>query len=179
MLKFALAQVKKNANREAFSFQKEVDVSELETMNNDIREINKVDVEGEYSIQGSDIIFSFRIKGNMILPCARTLVDVPYPIDIWATEVFSEEVYADSSQDPDDDEIHAIDGEVIDLLPYIKENILLATPYRVYAKEANSGDSLVPEKGKGWEFVSEPKVEDKIDPRLQKLESFFKDKKKD
>lgn len=178
-MKFAIAQMKKNAHRGTTSFQNEVDVSELETMNNDIREINHVNVEGEYSVQGSDIIFSFRIEGKMILPCARTLVDVPYPFNIRATEIFSEDVYTENDQDQDDDEIHPIDGEVIDLLPYIKENILLKAPYRVYAKETNSGESMVPEKGKGWEFVTEPKVEDKIDPRLQKLESFFKDKKKD
>lgn len=176
-MKFALAEIKKNAHHGSHPFQGQVNVSELETMNNDIRKIAPVDVEGEYSIQGSDIIFSFRINGEMILPCARTLVDVPYPFHITATEIFSDSPYETSQED---DEIHPIKGEVIDLLPYIKENILLEVPYRVYAKEANSEESTVPDKGKGWEFVSEPKVEEnKIDPRLKKLESLLKDKKKD
>jgi len=174
-LKFALAQIKKNAYHGPHSFHDQVNVSELETMNNDIREITPVEVEGDYSIQGEEIIFSFNITGKMILPCARTLVDVPYSFNIRANEIFSESEYYDD----EDDEIHPIDGEVIDLTPYIKENILLEVPYRVYAKEINSKDSAVPDKGKGWEFISEPKVEEKIDPRLKKLESLFKDKKKD
>lgn len=176
-MKFALAQIKKNAYHESHAFRDQVNVSELETMNNDIRKIDPVEVEGEYSIQGSHIIFSFELKGEMILPCARTLVDVPYPFHITATEIFSESEYVMDQEE--DDDIHPIEGEVIDLMPYIKENILLEIPYRVYAKETDSAKSAVPSKGEGWEFVSEPKVEDKIDPRLQKLESLLKDKKKD
>lgn len=175
-MKFALGQIRKNAHQKPSSFGDMVDVSELETMNNDIREIKPVQVEGNYSLQGEHIIFSFKIKGEMILPCARTLVDVPYPFEISANEIFTtSDYYTD-----DEDEIHSVDGEVINLTPYIKENILLSTPYRVYAKEVNATDEdIAPDKGNGWEVVSEAKVEEKIDPRLKKLESLLKDKNKD
>src|SRR5699024_7876620 len=108
-----------------------------------------------------EIIFNFSIKGEIILPCARTLVDVSHKLDINATEVFS----TDSTILPDnEEEIHQVDGEIIDLAPYIKENIILNIPIRVFYEE----------EGKDWSYFTEDeKIEsdsDKIDPRLEKLQ---------
>jgi len=158
-------------------FNDQVDVSELETMNNDIRTIHPVQVKGECSMQGDQIFFSFTIKGEMVLPCARTLVDVPYPFDIKANEVFTTSSYHISEED-EEDEIHPVDGEVIELTPFIKENILLETPYRVFSENA-MGNSTVPLEGQDWELVTEEKKQDEIDPRLKKLESLLENKQKE
>ncbi|UJL47839.1 DUF177 domain-containing protein [Virgibacillus sp. NKC19-16] len=169
-MKFILGQIRKDANHEPYPFDDKVDVSELETMKNDIREIKPVRVHGRYIYQGEQIIFSFTIVGEMILPCARTLVDVPYPFEIKADEVFSTSPYY--GEEEEESEIHPVDGEIIDLTPYIKENILLEVPFRVFSK----GDQeKAPVKGQGWEFVSQKSDEKKIDPRLKKLESLLKD----
>src|SRR5699024_386498 len=172
-MKFSVAQIKRNAGYEPFAFDDQVDVSELETMNNDIRKIGSVHVSGTAMDQGDDIIFTFAIDGTMILPCARTLVDVPYPFQISATEIFTESSY---EKDDSDDDIHSIDGEVLDLNPLIKENILLEVPYRVYSDDADAL-SRAPFEGAGWELISEDKKEQKPDPRFKKLESLLEDKK--
>lgn len=112
-MKFTIGQIKKNAYNEPFKFDDWVNVFELEAMNNDIRKIDPVHVYGTALDQGDDIIFSFSIDGKMILPCARTLVDVPYPFEINATEVFSESIYFDDEEL--EEEVHPIDGEVLDL----------------------------------------------------------------
>ncbi|ALX47373.1 YceD family protein [Lentibacillus amyloliquefaciens] len=173
-MKFSLGQIKKNSRDEPFSFDEHVDVSELETMKNDIRQIGSVHVHGTAMDQGDEIIFTFNIDGKMILPCARTLVDVPYTFDIDTIEVFSESPYQD---DDSDDEIHQIDGEVLDLTPLIKENIQLEVPYRVFSDDANA-KGQAPTEGDGWAFVSEEKNEQKPDPRLKKLESLLEDDEK-
>lgn len=173
-MKISLGQIKKNSGNEPFTFDEQVDVSELESMNNDIRQIGSVHVHGNASVQGEEIIFTFNIDGRMILPCARTLADVPYTFDINTVEVFSESPYED---DDSDDEIHPIDGEVLDLTPLIKENILLDVPYRVFSDDANA-KSQAPTEGEGWEFVSEEQKDSKPDPRLKKLESLLDDKEK-
>lgn len=173
-MKFTLAQIKKNAFNKPFPFSDEVNVSELEQLNNDIRKIDPVLVEGTCRMQGDQFFFKFTITGQMILPCARTLVDVPYPFEIHAEEIFSSSPYYNED---DDAEIHAIHGEVLDLMPYIKENILLEVPFRVFSDELDS-DVLV-QKGKDWEVLSEKPTEVKIDPRFQKLESLFKDIEKE
>ncbi|QKY68946.1 DUF177 domain-containing protein [Lentibacillus sp. CBA3610] len=172
-MKFPLGQIKKNTDSNPFTFDEHVDVSELESMNNDIREVGSVHVHGTAVDQGDDIIFTFNIDGRMIMPCARTLVDVPYPFNINTVEIFSESPYED---DDSDDEIHPIDGEVLDLTPLIKENILLEVPFRVFSNDENATNQA-PFEGDGWEFKSEDKIERKPDPRLKKLESLLDDKK--
>ncbi|MFC4557002.1 YceD family protein [Virgibacillus kekensis] len=173
-MKFTLGEIRKRAYHEPYKFDGQADVSELETMNNDIREIGSVHVHGTANDQGDEIIFNFTINGKMILPCARTLVDVPYPFEIEAVEVFSTSPYA--GDEDDEDEIHPINGEVLDLTPYIKENIILEVPFRVFSDDENA-TSQAPFEGNGWEFVTEEKNEKKIDPRLKKLESLLDDKK--
>lgn len=171
-MKFSLGHIKKSTDQDPFTFDDYVDVSELESMNNDIRKIGSVHVHGTAADQGDDIIFTFTIDGRMILPCARTLVDVSYPFEINTVEVFSESPY---EKDESDDDIHPIDGEVLDLTPLIKENILLEVPYRVFSDDENATNQA-PFAGDGWEFISEDKQEQKTDPRLKKLESLLKDK---
>ncbi|WP_096269984.1 YceD family protein [Paucisalibacillus globulus] len=173
-MKFTLAQLKKNAYNKPFSFSGEVDVSELESMNNDIRKIDPVQVQGICNMQGEQFFFTFTITGQMILPCARTLVDVPYPFEINAKEIFSSSAYIDEEYDT---EIHPIHGEVLDLMPFIKENILLEVPYRVFAEELDPNGLI--QEGNDWEVLSEKPKEVKIDPRFKKLESLFKDTEKE
>ncbi|WP_330948433.1 YceD family protein [Virgibacillus sp. MG-45] len=173
-MKFTLGQIKKNAHSKPFSFDGEVDVSELETMNNDIRLIKPVHVYGDCTMSGDQFIFSFTIQGEMVLPCARTLVDVPYPFEIKTQEIFSASPYLENEDEAN--EIHPVNGEVLDLTPFIKENILLEIPFRVFSDEANT-ENNIPNKGNGWEVLSEEISEKKIDPRLQKLESLLKDSK--
>ncbi|MEN2766554.1 YceD family protein [Ornithinibacillus xuwenensis] len=174
-MKFTLAQLKKNAFNKPYQFSAEVDVTELETMNNDIRKIGPVQVQGVCTMQGDQYFFKFTITGQMTLPCARTLVDVIYPFEIKAEEIFSSSSYYDEE---DDTEIHPIDGEVLDLMPYIKENILLEVPFRVFSDDADPEKDTL-HKGNGWEVLSEKPEEAKIDPRFKKLESLFKDNEKE
>ncbi|WP_087973027.1 YceD family protein [Oceanobacillus rekensis] len=175
-MKLTLSQIRKNAVNKPFEFDEVADVSELETMNNDIREIKPVRVHGKADIQGDQFFFSFIIEGEMILPCARTLVDVPFPFTIHTKEIFSASPYY--GRDEEEDEIHPIDGEVLDLMPVIKENIILEIPFRVFSEEADP-EGAAPSKGDGWEFVSEVKKEKTIDPRFKKLESLLENKRKE
>lgn len=171
-MKFTKSQIVKQGHSKPFSFDQFVDVSELVGMNNDIVKIEPVHVTGRCNLHNNEVTFTYNLKGTMILPCARTLIDVPYPYDISATEIFTSDPLKET------EEIHLFDGEVLDLKPYIKENILLEIPFRVFSDDLEA-ISKVKTSGPGWEFVTEEKVEKKIDPRLQKLESFFQDRKKE
>ncbi|HEX6923401.1 MAG TPA: YceD family protein, partial [Bacillales bacterium] len=68
-------------------------------------------------------------------------------------------------------EIHDIEGEIIDLLPYVKEAILVEKPIRVVGENEEPLSS-----GNGWEVVSEEQQKNRIDPRLKKLEKLLDDK---
>lgn len=171
IVKFTLGELERNAFHETLAFDGKVDVSELETMNNDIRRIDSVYVNGTCHMEGERIVFSFSITGEAILPCARTLADVTYPIDIQVTEVFTTSPYY--NEEDEKNEIHPVDGEVLDLTPYIKENILLEIPFRVFSKEAKSEENVLT-KGDGWEFFTEETYEKPIDPRMKKLGALLK-----
>lgn len=173
-MKVSVSQIRNASHEKPFEVENTVDVSELETMNNDIRRIEPARVKAVFRAEKEEIIASLNIKGKMILPCARTLVDVPYAFDFTADEVFSTSPYL--TEDDLENEIHPVEGEMIDLEELIKENILLETPYRVFSEEENP-EGAAPEEGEGWSFVQEDEIEEKtIDPRLKKLESLLKDK---
>lgn len=176
LMKFSLSQIRKEAFEQPFSFDRKADVSEIESFNNDILKTFPVRVHGTCTIQGEEFLISFTISGRVILPCARTLVEVPYSFDIAAFEVFTTSPAI--SEEDEEDEIHLVEGDGIDLLPLVKENILLNIPYRVYSEnEEDLQQALV--QGYGWEVVDEADnidQEDKeqlIDPRLKKLQQFI------
>ncbi|KGX83342.1 YceD family protein [Pontibacillus marinus] len=169
-MKFALQKLQ--TADEPLRFEEEVDISELETMPNDIRSIPPVKVKGEATVDGDEITFRFNVSGTMTLPCARTLADVEYPFSFDAVEMFSLSPYHKEG----DEEIHEIDGEVLDLTPYIKENVILEVPLQVFSDDEEVLDKALTE-GQGWQLITEQKQEDKVDPRLAELQKFLDEDK--
>lgn len=180
-MKFALAHIRKNAYEEPFKFSGDVNVSEIESLNNDIRKASVAHVSGNCVIEGNEFVFTLLITGQVTLPCARTLVDVNYEYAIETIEVFSESPHYGREEEEND--IHPITSEMIDLTPMIKENIILNLPYRVYSTNKDDLASAVTD-GEGWAFTTEdelatqeetPTDDSAIDPRLKKLQALLKD----
>ncbi|PYZ97910.1 hypothetical protein CR205_04760 [Alteribacter lacisalsi] len=144
-----------------------VDVSELQKRDREIRQISPVHVTGEAAFTSNAVTFELRIEGEMTLPCARTLNDVKYPFSIEANEIFKLEEWADFEETED---VHELEDNTVDLLPYVKERILLEKPMQVFSGKE---DGPAPAQGKDWELVSEEEQQKKVDPRLKKLEKFF------
>ncbi|WP_181348929.1 DUF177 domain-containing protein [Thalassobacillus sp. CUG 92003] len=157
------------AGQEPYEFEDDVDVQELEDMNNDIRRIEPVHINGQATMHGEEITFHYSITGTMILPCARTLVDVTYPFSMDVVDVFSTSPYYTAE---DDSEVHPVDGEVLDLKPYIKENVLLEVPIRVFSGDEQAYEQT-PDEGEGWQVMDEEPEDDQIDPRMAKLQSLL------
>src|SRR5699024_592316 len=154
----------------AYPFEGEVNVNELETMKNDIRKIDPVHVQGNYSIQNDEIIFSFTICGKMILPCARTLVDVTYPFEIQTYEVFSISPYYGKGEE--DNDIHHVERERNHLKLFIMENLALNIPFGVFTDNEVAYKQATL-KGQGWQFIYLHQNQKSIDPRLQNLQSLL------
>lgn len=186
-MKISIHEIEKTVHNKPFKLDHEVDVSELESMNRDIRKAEPAHVQGECMVEGKEYIFSLNIKGTMILPCARTLNDVPYSYDLHVIEIFTTSQYL--TKEEKEEEIHPIDGYIIDLKPYILENILLHKPYRVFSKEKAKDMKF---KGEGWELMMEEDFEKQIakqeedsneeqaiDPRMAKLKGLLDDQRDD
>ncbi|MDX8044916.1 YceD family protein [Gracilibacillus sp. S3-1-1] len=159
----------KQSQGEPVSFREHVDISDIAQLDNDIRRIEPVLVTGTAMIDGENINCDFQIQGTMILPCARTLVDVPYEFSIQAFESFTTSVYREG------EDVHLVSGEVLDLTPFIEENVLLEIPLRVFADKDQLEANTV-KQGKGWTLITEEEQSEKIDPRLEKLKALLDDK---
>ena len=148
-----------------------VDVSSVKGIDREIRDVTPVKVTGNAIFSNDAITFRLKLKGAMTLPCARTLNDVEYPFEIEATEIFKLKDWATFDNQKED--VHELEDNAVDLMPYVRERILLEKPMRVFS-EADEGPA--PASGKGWELQTKEEESKKIDPRLKELEKFF-DKK--
>lgn len=94
----------------------------------DIIKATPIRVVGEFHVYDKEeFVFDLQITGTLTMPCAITLKEVEYPVDIDTEEVFRTV--------RDDDSIF-IDGITIDLLPIIWSNIILDKPMRVISEGA-------------------------------------------
>ncbi|MBM7701755.1 YceD family protein [Metabacillus iocasae] len=147
---------------------------EFKDVDPQIRKMSPVHVQGRADISSSKVTFHLKVSGEMTLPCSRTLVDVRYPFNVEVTETFLLKATTDYEENED---VQFVEGEIIDLMPIIKELILLEIPLQVFADEGDQQEGA-PQSGKDWEVVSEEDQQNKIDPRLAGLQEFFKNKEK-
>ncbi|KKI93753.1 hypothetical protein WQ54_01480 [Bacillus sp. SA1-12] len=147
----------------------EIDLSELITSHEDIRDITPVNVSGRADISSTKVTFHLSISGSMVLPCSRTLVDVQYPFSIDTTETF---LLKPADYDTEED-FYLAEGEMVDLTPVIKELILLEIPMQIFCDDGMNEEGAAPQSGKDWQVISEEEQKDKVDPRLAGLAKFF------
>ncbi|MFQ8584438.1 MAG: YceD family protein [Holdemania massiliensis] len=101
-----------------------------------------------------------KITGDMVVPCAVSLEDVIVPFETSSHEVFS-------FLPCEEDEVHVLKKDVLELYPVVFQLILAEVPLKV----VKSGISYP--KGEGWEVIREEdynrQKKQEIDPRLAKL----------
>ena len=109
--------------------------------NTDIRKLENLHVSGLINVDYEDNInFELKITGRMILPCAVSLVDVPYDFDTSIEENIGkfEEIYKNNKN-------------TLEISPVLWENIVLEIPIRVVSKDIEPSNT----SGDGWELISE------------------------
>lgn len=132
-----------------------------------LRNLQDVMVNGiaRYDHSLDRVYFDLDITGTMIVPCAITFEDLALPFHICSTEVFAfDHVEAD-------EDVHEVQGEIVEILPVIFQLILLEVPI----KAVKEGITKYP-SGDGWEVLSEEdynkQKQNAVDPRLAKLKEF-------
>ena len=116
--------------------------------------------KGHYLDELDTLRIEFKLKGIMVVPCARSLE----PVDYHFESVNDAEYSFSESQN---EECIIVKGNIIDMDELIKEIISLEVPIRVVKEGAELKKS-----GKGWEVKGENEVG--IDPRFEKLKELFK-----
>lgn len=155
------------ANKQTIEFDEEIEFNPAAFAKmHQLRGLQDVTVSGNihYDTTSERVFADLDIEGVMIVPCSITLEDVEYDFHTQSLEVFSFEK-------TDDEEVHEVKGDVVELLPVIFQLILLEVPLKV----VKDGLKEYP-KGDGWEVVKEEdyvkEKKDEIDPRLAKLKEF-------
>ena len=129
--------------------------------NTSIKGLDEVKVNGTIKYNAADEIqINLDVNGNMKLIDAVTNELIKYPFSFQIDEILEENdenltKYFEKSQN------------ILDIIEFLWENIVLEVPIRV---TKSTGVSL---HGDGWQ-LNEDENKDKIDPRFQKLDEFFK-----
>ena len=106
-----------------------------------IRKIENLHVSGTISIDYADeIVADLTVTGDFILPCAVSLEDVLYPINVKNEENMGQ--FAD---------FYTKNTNTLDILPFIWENIVSEVPIRVVKDEYKN----FKQSGNGWEVISD------------------------
>jgi len=171
-LKWTISQLQKIRDKH-LQIDEIVDVTDIKERDPQIRDVSPIKVTGRADIGSTKVTFHLHLSGKFILPCSRTLVDVNYPIDIETTETF---LFKVAGIEYDGDDVTIVEGDVVDLLPVIKENLLLEIPMQVFCEDVNS-EEAAPQSGNDWTVISEEENKQKVDPRFAKLADFFENNK--
>lgn len=106
-----------------------------------IRKIENLHVRGTISIDFADeIVADLTVTGDFILPCAVSLEDVLYPINVKIEENMGKFEY-----------FYNKNKNTLDILPFIWENIVSEVPIRVVKDEYKD----FKQSGNGWEVISD------------------------
>ncbi|MBD1371404.1 DUF177 domain-containing protein [Hazenella sp. IB182357] len=141
----------------------ETDISELVRM-------GPVDVHASfYKLESNLFQVDVTQSTNVVMTCSRCLMETETTISTnWSMQ------FTDVSNKAKETEEHVvifIDGNAIDLLPYIREELLLHIPYAPICKEDCAGLCLKCGINKN---VEKCKCRtERIDPRLEKLQELF------
>lgn len=154
-----------------FKIEETCDFSALIENHPEIRKISPVTITGKGELSGENVVFKLNIKCDLILPCALTLDDVLYPLDINTIEYFTFNKFANESDY--DYDINIVKGQVIELAPVIWQNIIVNLPLRVVSEYAYE---KLQRKGDNWQIIDEDEMNDDIDPRFAKLKDLLKNK---
>jgi len=166
-LKWTLSQLQKYRNKD-FSIDEIIRVDEIKEDDPTIRKVSPMHITGRGDIDSTKVTFHLKIEGHLILPCSRTLVDVLLPINVETTETF----LLKGSVYETEEEVYQVKDDVIDLMPIIREILLLEVPMQVFSEDVDS-EEAAPQSGKDWEVVHEEDQSKKVDPRLAELAKFF------
>ena len=106
-----------------------------------IRKIENLHVSGTISIDYEDeIVADLTVTGDFILPCAVSLEDVLYPINVKIEENMGKF-----------ENFYNKNKTTLDILPFIWENIVSEVPIRVVKDEYKD----FKQSGIGWEVISD------------------------
>ncbi|MBM7635458.1 YceD family protein [Streptococcus saliviloxodontae] len=150
---FHLLDIKKHEG--GISFEQVIDIKEhLMARSDDIIDVDPVKVVGNISFDSGLYLLNYDLSYHLVLPSSRSMEPVSYQHQLFISEVFIEEKDAIAKKDLiDDDLVLVLEGDTINLVESIVDNILLAIPLRILTEEELQNEELP--SGNSWSVMTE------------------------
>ena len=168
-MKWNLNYIQKNA-KPSFLFNEEISFEEeLIKKLSGVQKLSKIKVNGKlkYIDSIAQCIIEYEVSGTMKMKCAITYEDVDYSFKDEDTINFT------FNSKEEDDEIIFAKGNIVDLIPYVWQLIVVNVPLKV----VKEGAKLVKKSGKNWNIgeieEKNDEEENEIDPRFESLKNYF------
>ncbi|AKG73695.1 YceD family protein [Salinicoccus halodurans] len=164
-MRWSLTQLKKFSN-ESIAVNEKIQFKEI-TDRKDVVSINETSVEGEMHVGSRRIGIDLTIDTVVNMLDSRTSENIEVPLHIESYEEFDEDA---EETDELDENVHPV-THTLDLEPVVRELIVVNLPLVVTESDE------VPAGGSTWSVMTEEELEDeeeqKVDPRLSKLQSLL------
>lgn len=145
-----------------------IDVTDLLKIRKDIIGSESLYMDG----QAKYVAGIIEVTGELTLPiefiCSRCLSQFCQKLHFPFKEVFTQNA---DQIDKEDDAVHLVSEDKVDLNPYVEENVFLGIPYIPICEENCKG--LSPTTGLNLNIYPSEHKEERIDPRLAALADFF------
>ncbi|WP_155286745.1 YceD family protein [Lacticaseibacillus zhaodongensis] len=130
---------------------------ELMERDPELIDLDEVRVQGEVLYSRGDFVVTGELNTQATLPSTRSLTPTTVPVHFEFKEIYLSD--PDHAEDyEDDDLLIPLDSEWLDLMPAVKDNVLLALPLRVLTPEEQSASELP--SGDNWTLMSEDDLEE-------------------
>jgi uncharacterized protein len=149
---------------------KQLNLSELLTSRKDVAAAEPVEVSLTATAAEDTVKVHGQCSTAVELICARCLSHFTEKLELPIEEIFTQK--REVAEADDEDQIHLITSDKIDLQPYVEENVVLGLPFIPLCKEECQGLCPVCGQNKNEQPCDCDKQE-KIDPRLAGLKAFF------
>jgi len=141
---------------------------ELARMHPQVQSLSPVTVDAEARYEAGEVRVEGTLSGSLVLSCSRCLKAFPYSYSIPVDERFVRASSGETApEETDEENVHVVDGDTVDLKPYLVELIALAIPFAPLCSEACKG--LCPVCGVDRNAESCSCRTERIDPRLAPL----------
>lgn len=146
-------------------FCEDVDVSEVHP---NVEEKASVHVKAHAKYEEGHYVIDGQLNTAVTLKCSKCLTAYDWPLRVPWHEVFTQ--YAEEDDDESGD-VHLVEGNDVDLTPYIRETLLLSIPFVPVCDDNCRG--LCPTCGANRNEERCHCTNERIDPRLADLQKFF------
>lgn len=149
----AISEIKKKP--EGVDFSGTLDIKdEVIRRNPEVLDLKNVSVVGNVSYDNGLYILTYKLDYTITLPSSRSMI----PVDIFQedaiTEVFVEVSELDTKKELVEESLALLlEGDSIDVVESVIDNILLSIPMRVLTQEELSSDQLP--SGNNWSVLTE------------------------